>query len=80
VPDRDAIRPKGIGFGRRAIEVAVDDPGVLANAAMALAVLGEDLDAIIALVDRALAFNPSFAAGTSAVFLRCTTFSVDPAS
>jgi TolB-like protein len=62
-PDRDAIRPKGIGFGRRAVEVAGDDPGVLANAAMALAVLGEDLDAMIALVDRALAFNPSFAIG-----------------
>jgi len=30
---------------------------------MALAVLGEDLDAMIALVDRALAFNPSYARG-----------------
>jgi len=62
-PDRDAFRPKGIGFARRAIEVAEDDPGVLANAAMALAVLGEDLDAMITLVDRALAFNPSYAGG-----------------
>jgi adenylate cyclase len=62
-PDRDAIRPKGIEFGRRAVEVAGDDPGVLADAAMALAVLGEDLDAMIALVDRALAFNPSYARG-----------------
>jgi adenylate cyclase len=62
-PDRDAIRPKGIDFGRRAIEVAGDDPGVLADAAMALAVLGEGLDAMIALVDRALALNPSFARG-----------------
>jgi adenylate cyclase len=63
VPDRDAIRLKGIDFGRRAIEVAEDDPGVLADAAMALAVLGEGLDAMIALVDRALALNPSFARG-----------------
>jgi TolB-like protein len=62
-PDRDAIRPKGIDFGRRAIEVAGDDPGVLADAAMALAVLGEGLDAMIALVDHALALNPSFARG-----------------
>jgi adenylate cyclase len=62
-PDRDTIRPKGIDFGRRAVEVAGDDPGVLADAAMALAVLGEDLDAMIALVDRALAFNPSYARG-----------------
>jgi len=62
-PDQDAIRPKGIDFGRRAIEVAGDDPGVLADAAMALAVLGEDLDAMIALVDRALTFNPNYARG-----------------
>jgi adenylate cyclase len=62
-PDRDAIRPKGIDFGRRAIEAAGDDPSVLADAAMALAVLGEDIDAMMALVDRALAFNPSFARG-----------------
>jgi adenylate cyclase len=62
-PDRDAIRPKGIDFARRAIDAAGDDPGVLADAAMALAVLGEDIDPMIALVDRALAFNPSFARG-----------------
>jgi TolB-like protein len=63
-PDRDAIRPKGIDFGRRAVEVAEDDTGVLADAAIALAVLGdEDLDAMIALVDRALAFNPNCARG-----------------
>jgi len=62
-PDREAIQSKGIEFGRRAIEVAGDDPGVLADAAMALAVLGEDLDAMIALVDRALASNPSYARG-----------------
>jgi TolB-like protein len=61
--DRDAIRPMGIDFGRRAVEVAGDDPGVLADAAMALAVLGEDLDAMITLVDRALAFNPNCARG-----------------
>jgi len=62
-PDREAIQSKGIEFGRRAIEVAGDDPGVLADAAMALAVLGEDLDAMTALVDRALASNPSYARG-----------------
>ena len=62
-PDRDAIRPKRIDFGRRAIEVAGDDPGVLAHGAMALTVLGEDLDAMIALVDHALALNSSYARG-----------------
>jgi TolB-like protein/class 3 adenylate cyclase len=62
-PDRDANRQKGIEFGRRALEVARNVPGVLADAAMALACLGEDIDAMIVLVDRALAFNPSYARG-----------------
>jgi len=62
-PDRDAIRQKGIDFGRRALEVARNDPGVLADAAYALACFGEDIDAMIVLVDRALAFNPSYARG-----------------
>jgi adenylate cyclase len=62
-PDRDATRQKGIDFGRRAVELADDAPGVLADAAMALASFGEDIDAMIALVDRALAFNPSYARG-----------------
>jgi adenylate cyclase len=36
-PDREAIRLKGIEFGRRAVEVGGEDPGVLADAAMTLA-------------------------------------------
>jgi adenylate cyclase len=43
--------------------VAGDDPGILANAAHALAYFGEDIGAMMALVDRALALNPSFARG-----------------
>jgi tetratricopeptide (TPR) repeat protein len=43
--------------------VAGDDPGILADAAAALAWFGEDVGAMMALVDRALAFNPSFARG-----------------
>jgi TolB-like protein len=62
-PDRDAVRQKGIDFGRRALEVAENAPGVLADAAHALASFGEDIDAMIVLVDRALAFNPSYARG-----------------
>ena len=62
-PDRDTIRQKGIDFGRRAVELAENVPGVLADAAMALASFGEEIDAMIALVDRALAFNPSYARG-----------------
>jgi hypothetical protein len=52
--DREAGRPKGDGFARRALEVAGDDPGVLANAAEALANLGEDIGAMVALADRPL--------------------------
>jgi TolB-like protein len=62
-PDREAIRQKGIEFGRRAVEVGGDDPGVLTDAAMALAVFGEDIDAMMLLVDRALALNPGYARG-----------------
>jgi adenylate cyclase len=60
-PDGDATRQKGIDFGHRALEAARNDPGVLADAAYALACFGEDIDAMIVLVDRALAFNPSYA-------------------
>jgi adenylate cyclase len=62
-PDRDAIRQKGIDFGRRAVELAENAPGALADAAWALASFGEDLDAMIVLVDRAVALNPSYARG-----------------
>ena len=62
-PDRDATRRKGIDLGHRALGVARDDPGVLADAAFALVSFGEDIDAMIVLVDRALAFNPSYAHG-----------------
>jgi adenylate cyclase len=61
--DREANRRKAIDFARRALQVGVDDPGVLANAAYALAYFGEDIGAMMALVDRALALNPSFARG-----------------
>jgi adenylate cyclase len=43
--------------------VAGDDPGILANAARALAYFGEDIGAMMGLVDRALALNPNYARG-----------------
>ncbi len=43
--------------------MAGDNPDILANAALALAWFGEDIGAMIALVDRALVLNPSFARG-----------------
>jgi TolB-like protein/class 3 adenylate cyclase len=61
--DPAADRRKGTDFARRALEVAGDDPGVLANAANALAYFGEDIGAMMALVDRALALNPNYARG-----------------
>jgi adenylate cyclase len=54
---------KGADFARRALHVAGEDPGTLANAAYSLAYFGEDIDSMMALVDRALALNPSFARG-----------------
>jgi adenylate cyclase len=61
--DRAADALKGADFARRALEVAGDDPGILANAALALAYFGEDIGAMMGLVDRALALNLNFARG-----------------
>ena len=61
--NREADRRKAVDFARRALQVAGDDPGVLTNASYALAYFGEDIGAMMALVDRALALNPSFARG-----------------
>jgi adenylate cyclase len=61
--DPVAHRVKGTDFARRALEVAGDDPGILTNAAQAPAHFGEDIGAMMALADRALALNPNFARG-----------------
>jgi adenylate cyclase len=61
--DPAADRLKGVDFARRALEVGGDDPNILANAAQVLSYFGEDIDAMMALADRALALNPSFARG-----------------
>ncbi len=58
-----ADRHKGADFARRALAAAGDDPDVLATAAQMLAYFGEDIHAMIALADRALALNPSCARG-----------------
>ena len=55
-PQRHRSRAAGAAGGG-------DDPGILANAALVLANFGEDIGAMIGLVDRALALNPSFARG-----------------
>jgi TolB-like protein len=61
--DPEADRLKGADFARRALEVAGDDPGILANAAYALAYFGEDIGAMMALADRAVALNSNSARG-----------------
>jgi adenylate cyclase len=58
-----ADRLKGTDFARRALEVAGDDPGILTTVAIPLAAFGEDIGAMMALLDRALALNPNFAQG-----------------
>ena len=60
-PEEDSR--KGIDFAQRALKAAGNDPDVIVNAALALSYFGEDIDAMIALVDRALALNPNFARG-----------------
>ncbi len=61
--DPEADIRQGTDLARRALQVAGDDPSVIANAAMALAIFGEDIGTMTALVDHALALNPSFARG-----------------
>ncbi len=63
VEDPETSRRKGIDLARQALQAAQNDPGVLANAAQALAYFGEDIGAMIGLIDRALVLNPSFAQG-----------------
>jgi len=61
--DANADRREGIDLARRALRVAGGDPGVLGLVAQVLGYFGEDLGAAIALIDRSLELNPSFALG-----------------
>jgi adenylate cyclase len=59
----DASRREGVERAQQALRYGGDDAGTLARAAYALGYFGEDIDAAIALVDRSLQINPSFAYG-----------------
>ena len=59
----ETTRRKANDLARQALQAAENDPGTLAHAAIVLAQFGEDIGAMIGLVDRALALNPSFARG-----------------
>jgi TolB-like protein/class 3 adenylate cyclase/Flp pilus assembly protein TadD len=54
---------KAIEFARQALEISENDPRILSNAALVLAHFGEDMGAMIGLIDRALGLNPSYARG-----------------
>jgi len=59
----ETSRRKAIDLARLALRATENDPGILVNAAFVLALFGEDIGAMIGLIDRALALNPSFARG-----------------
>ena len=59
----ETSRRKAGDLARQALQAGENDPGILAEAAHVLVQLGEDIGAMIGLVDRALAINPSYARG-----------------
>jgi len=61
--DLDTNRREGLDLARRALRAAGEDPNVLGRVAYVFGNLGEDIDAAIALIDRAVELNPSFAVG-----------------
>ena len=54
---------QAVDLARRALHASPGDPGVLANAAFVLSWAGEEIEAMIAIMDRALVLNPSYARG-----------------
>ena len=54
---------EGVALARQALQMAEDDPGILVNAAFVLANFGEDIGAMMGLIDRALVLTPSFSRG-----------------
>jgi tetratricopeptide (TPR) repeat protein len=61
--DPETNRREGLRLARRAIQFSDKDSGVLGNAAVVLGYFGENIDGALALIDRSLALNPSFAQG-----------------
>ena len=56
--DPEANRRSGIDLARRAFKCAGDDAYVLSTSAVAMAYLERDVDAAVAIVDRAISLNP----------------------
>ena len=61
--DPEASRREGVERARQALRYGGDDAGTLGRAAYALGHFGEDIDAAMALIERSLQINPSFAYG-----------------
>jgi TolB-like protein len=61
--DPEDSRRKALGLAEEALTLADGDPGVLANAAHVLGTSGEDINTAMALVDRCVSLNPSYARG-----------------
>jgi tetratricopeptide (TPR) repeat protein len=61
--DPEANRREGVERARQALRYGGDDACTLGRAAYALGHFGEDIDAAIALIERSLQINPSFAYG-----------------
>jgi adenylate cyclase len=63
VEEPEEARRRASDLARQALEVGDNDPNILASVALVLSYSDEDIGALIALVDRALALNPSSARG-----------------
>ena len=61
--DPETTSREGVDLARQALQMAEDDPGILVNAAFVLANFGEDIGAMMGLIDRALVLTPSFSRG-----------------
>jgi TolB-like protein/class 3 adenylate cyclase len=61
----DTSRGNASDLTRQALQAGENDPRILVEAAYVLAYFGEDIGAMIGLIERALALNPSFARGWS---------------
>jgi TolB-like protein len=61
--DPETSRRTARDLAREALAAGPNDPANLAHAALVLEHFGEDIDAMIGLVDRALTLNPSYARG-----------------
>jgi adenylate cyclase len=62
-PEPELTMRRGLDLGHSALQLAASDPEIIANAVFPLAYFGEDIDAMMRVLDEALILNPSFARG-----------------